>query len=45
MAYIGLMLDRLIEAPTKEEIDDEEYYAEQREGDFQDTGRSEATGY
>ena len=45
MAYLGLMIDRLIEAPTKEEIDDEEYEIEFREGCNADTGRSETTGY
>ena len=45
MAYLGLMLDRLIDAPTKEELEDEEYYDEQREGDQQDVGRSTCTGY
>jgi predicted phage terminase large subunit-like protein len=45
MAYLGLMMDRLIEAPTKDEIADEEYYDEQREGDQQDLGRSTCTGY
>lgn len=45
MAYLGLMIDRLIEAPTKEEMDDEEYEIELREGSYADTGRSETTGY
>ena len=45
MAYLGLMIDRLIEAPTKEEMDDEEYELELREGSYADTGRSETTGY
>jgi len=45
MAYLGYMIDRLIEAPTKEEIEDEEYNDEQREGGQQDVGRSETCGY
>jgi len=28
MSYLGLLLDKIIEAPTKEEIEDEEYYEE-----------------
>jgi len=45
MAYLGLMIDKLIEAPTKEEIDDEEYEQERRDGEHHDIGRSTITGY
>ena len=42
-AYLGLMLDVLIEAPTAAEIKDEEY-AEMLDDDY-DSGRNEFTGY
>ena len=45
MAYLGLMIDRLVEAPTKEEIEDEEYEKEKEESGLNDAGRSEITGY
>lgn len=45
MAYLGLMIDRLVEAPTKEELDEEEYYEEQRRDSDADLGRSACTGY
>ena len=44
-AYLGMMLDRLIEAPTKEEIEEEEYNDELRDSEFWDAGRSATTGY
>jgi predicted phage terminase large subunit-like protein len=44
-AYLGMMLDRLIEAPTKEEIEEEEYNDELRDSEFWDAGRSAITGY
>ena len=44
-AYLGLMLDNLIEAPTKEE-EEEIFYADELRGSgFNDTGRSAWTGY
>jgi predicted phage terminase large subunit-like protein len=43
-AYLGLMLDKLIEAPTKEEIEEDEYDAESRY-DGTATGQSATTGY
>ena len=43
-AYLGLMLDKLIEAPTKEEIEEDEYYAESR-NDGAASGQSTTTGY
>jgi phage terminase large subunit-like protein len=44
-AYLGLMLDNLIEAPTKEE-DEEDAYLEELEGsDLQNQGRNTLTGY
>ena len=45
MSYLGLLLDKIIEAPTKEEIEDEEYYEEMRESGLDEEGRSEVTGY
>jgi predicted phage terminase large subunit-like protein len=44
-AYLGLMLDKLIEAPTKEEIDELEYLDELRSSGSDDNGRSSFTGY
>jgi predicted phage terminase large subunit-like protein len=44
-AYLGLMLDKLIEAPTKEELDELEYLDELRESQPDSTGQSTITGY
>jgi hypothetical protein len=44
-AYLGLMLDKLIEAPTQKEQDEEDYITELRESDMEDAGRSSTTGY
>jgi len=44
-AYMGLMLDSLIEAPTDKEVIDEEYYDTLRESGQSDSGRSKYTGY
>ena len=45
MAYLGLICDKLIEGPTKEQLDEEEY--EQEFGDYrsQYDGRNQTTGY
>ena len=43
-AYLGLMLEQLIEAPTKEE-DEEEQYQDELERNFSGQGRSNYTGY
>ena len=45
MAYLGIMIDRLIEAPTKEEIEEDEYEHDKAEGGLRDEGRSQITGY
>ena len=45
MAYLGLMIDKLIEAPTKEEQQDEEYERELEDSGMSDIGRSSVTGY
>lgn len=44
-AYLGLMLDKIVEAPTQEEIDEEEYLDELRESEYGQSGRSSWTGY
>jgi len=44
-AYLGLMLDKLIEAPTKEEQEDDEYESEFRESGSGNGGQSATTGY
>ena len=44
-AYIGIMLDSLVEAPTKEEQEDEDYYAELNASGTGESGRSVWTGY
>jgi len=44
MAYLGLMLDKLIEAPTREEQEDEDYLEELEESGSEQ-GRNEITGY
>ena len=44
-AYMGLLLNQMIEAPTKQEIEEEEYADELSESGLNDSGRSEYTGY
>jgi predicted phage terminase large subunit-like protein len=44
-SYLGLMLDVLIEAPTKEEIEEEDYQMEYEESGLGEEGRSSITGY
>jgi predicted phage terminase large subunit-like protein len=44
-AYLGMMLDILIEAPTKEEIEEDEYYDEYESAELSDAGRNSVTGY
>lgn len=44
-AYLGMMLDKLIEAPTKEELDDDAYRDELYESGIGHAGRSRTTGY
>ena len=43
MAYIGLLLDKMAEAATPEELEEEEYQKESKE--HMDDGRDETTGY
>lgn len=44
-AYLGLLLDKVVEAPTQQEIEDEEYADELRESDWIGSGRSAVCGY
>ena len=44
-AYLGLLLDRMIEAPTPQETEEEEYLDELRESRLNVGGRSRITGY
>ena len=44
-AYLGLMLDNLIEAATKEEMDEDAYNDEYAESGLSDSGRSRICGY
>ncbi len=44
-AYLGLMLDKLIEAPTKEEIDDDAYREQLDDTGYGHSGKSRVTGY
>lgn len=45
IAYLGLMIDKIIEAPTKEEMEDDEYEHEKQEGGLNEEGRSLICGY
>jgi len=44
-AYLGLMLNKLLEAPTKEEIEEQEQEEDYANSGLSDAGRSEHTGY
>lgn len=44
-AYLGLMLDVIIEAPTKEDLEEDEYQREMEESGYSNMGQSETTGY
>lgn len=44
-AYLGMMLDSLIEAPTREEMEEEDFELELQQSDLGDYGRSPTTGY
>jgi predicted phage terminase large subunit-like protein len=45
LAYLGLILDRMVEGPTIKEVEDEEYDDERRESESGNAGRSSTTGY
>lgn len=44
-SYLGIMLDKLLEAPTIREIQEEEYEDELRRSNWHDIGRDATTGY
>ena len=44
-AYLGLMLDKMWEAPTDKELQEEEYEAYIKENNLSDAGRSVTCGY
>lgn len=44
-AYLGMMLDKLVEAPTKEEQEDDTYNDELNADESNAAGRSDTTGY
>ena len=44
-AYLGLMLDKMWEAPTDKEIEKEEYEVYKRDNQMMDEGRSATCGY
>lgn len=44
-AYLGMLLSSIIEAPTREEIEDELYRDDYAESGLADAGRSQWTGY
>lgn len=44
-AYLGLMLDVIVEAPTREEMEEDEYEREMQESGLGEEGRNSYTGY
>jgi predicted phage terminase large subunit-like protein len=44
-AYLGMLLDIMIEAPTKEEMDEDDYNDELQSSGYAFNGRSRTTGY
>lgn len=44
-AYLGLMIDKLIQAPSKEEEEDLDYYEELETSGYNNQGKSQTTGY
>ena len=45
LAYLGMMLDKLIEAPTRQEEEDEEYQEQLHAYGYDQGGRNTITGY
>lgn len=45
LAYLGLIVDRMLVAPTNRELQQEDYEEELEESGLADAGRSEYTGY
>lgn len=44
-AYLGLMLDVIIEAPTREDLEEDEYQREMEDSGYNSVGQNETTGY
>ena len=44
-AYLGMMLDLIMEAPTQAELDEEEYLEEKEKSNAFNQGRRKVTGY
>lgn len=44
-AYLGMLLDMIVEAPTEKELQDDEYADDARSNGYGDSGRSRITGY
>lgn len=44
-SYLGLMLDSLVQAPTPQEIEDDEYELELQQSGYGHAGASATTGY
>ena len=44
-SYLGMLLDKVVEAPTVKELENEEYMDELRESTLSDAGRNEWCGY
>ena len=45
LAYQGILIDMMSEAPTTKELEDEDYEREKEESGYNDAGRNETTGY
>lgn len=45
LSYQGILIDMMTEAPTQQEIEDEEYEHEKQESGLNDEGRNQTTGY
>ena len=44
-AYLGLVIDKMVEAPTNNDLAEEAYQRDYNTSGLSDTGRSEYTGY
>lgn len=44
-SYLGIMLNKLNEAPTQKEVEEEDYEMTKRDSGWNDMGRNEVTGY
>jgi predicted phage terminase large subunit-like protein len=45
LSYQGILIDMMTEAPTQQEIEDEDYENERQESGLNDIGRNQTTGY